>query len=187
MTKTTLMAAAAAVVARDAQRDAQRDTTKADTSGGATPATASPGTTVATFDGIGRARVGATVAQLRDAGSVPDAPAADAACRIVRLDWMPAGTRAMFAHDTLVRIEVDSTATIHTVEGAAVGDAESRIHELYPRVETQPDKYVATNHNLIVVSPNDTLRRMIFTTDGKTVRGYRIGRRPEVDFVEGCG
>jgi len=185
MTKTTLMAAAAAIVALGCQRDAQQDAAKDTT--GATTATASPSTTVATFDGVGRARIGATVAQLREAGSVPDAAPGAAACRIVRLDWMPPGTRAMFAHDTLVRIEVDSTATTRTVEGAAIGDAESRIHELYPRVETQPEKYVATNHNLIVASPNDTLRRMIFTTDGKTVRGYRIGRRPAVDFVEGCG
>ena len=54
MTKTTLMAAAAAIVALGCRRDTQRDAAKADAAAGATTATASPASTVATCDGIGR-------------------------------------------------------------------------------------------------------------------------------------
>ena len=155
------------------------------------PEQSSPTTTVVTFDGIGRARIGATLAQLRDAGPVPDTPAGQAtgqtACRFVKLDWLPSGTRVMLASDTVARIDVDSTSTVKTIDGATVGDSEARLHQLYPRVETQPHKYVTNGHYLIVASPNDSTRRLVFETDGNTVKAFRVGRRPEVDFVEGCG
>jgi hypothetical protein len=100
---------------------------------------------------------------------------------------MPSGTRVMLTRDTLARIDVDSSSQVRTIDGAGNGDTETRIHQLYPNVRTQPDKYVATDHDLIVSSPNDTLRQIIFDTDGKTVKRYRIGRQPEISLVEGCG
>jgi hypothetical protein len=164
------------------------DSTKGDAvNADANPRQPSPTATIVTFDGLGRARIGASLAQLREAGPVPDAGPGGPGCRIVRPDWMPPGTRIMLAGDTVARIEVDSTSQVRTIDGAAIGDSETRIHQLYPRVETQPAKYEPSGHYLIVPSPNDTTRRIVFETDGKTVRTYRVGRRPEVDFVEGCG
>jgi len=172
---------------RDASSDAPRDVTKADTSTRAISA-AAPGTsiTVATFDGVGRARIGTTMTQLRDIGPIPDEPAA-AGCRIIPLEWLPAGVRVMLSHDTIARVDVDSTSTVRTVDGAGVGDSETRIRQLYTKVQTQPHKYVTNGHYLSVASPNDSTRRIVFETDGITVRRYRVGRQPEVDFVEGCG
>jgi hypothetical protein len=167
---------------------ATTDSAQAPSSAGATPVSqSSPSTTVVTFDGIGRARIGASLAQLREGGAVPDAPAGQSGCRIVQLDWLPAGARVMLANDTVARIDVDSGSTVRTIDGAAVGDTEARLHQLYPRIETQPHKYVSGGHYLIVASPNDSTRRLVFETDGNTVKTYRVGRRPEVDFVEGCG
>jgi hypothetical protein len=174
---------------RDAQPSTTTDTTRPDAvnsdagKAGQVPPTAN----AVTFDGIGRARIGSAIAQLRDAGPVPDAKPGETACRIVHLDWMPAGTRVMLTRDTLARIDVDSSSQVRTIDGAGNGDPETRIHQLYPNVRTQPDKYVAIDHDLIVSSPNDPLRQIIFDTDGKTVKRYRIGRQPEVSFVEGCG
>jgi hypothetical protein len=147
----------------------------------------SPTSSVVTFDGIGRARIGASLAQLREGGAVPDASPGQEACRFVTLAWLPAGTQVMLANDTVARIDVDSSSAVRTIDGARVGDTEARIHELYPRVETQPHKYVTGGHYLIVPSPNDSTRRLVFETDGNTVKTYRVGRRPEVDLVERCG
>jgi len=142
--------------------------------------------TVTTFDGVGRARIGTPVSQLSEIASVPTSPAGTS-CRIVTLDWLPAGMHVMLAHDTVARIDADSTSSVRTVDGAGIGDSEARIHQLYPQIETQPHKYVANGHYLSVASPNDSTRRIVFETDGNTVKRYRVGRRPEVDFVEGCG
>jgi hypothetical protein len=147
-----------------------------------TPASA----VAATFDGVGRARIGTPVSQLREIGPVPRS-AGDAACRMVTLDWLPPGLHVMLSHDSVTRIDADSTSKVRTVDGAGVGDTEARIRQLYPAVETQPHKYVANGHYLSVGSANDSTRRIVFETDGNTVKSYRIGRRPEVDFVEGCG
>jgi hypothetical protein len=143
-------------------------------------------TVVATFDGIGRARIGTPVSQLSEIGSVP-ASTSNSPCRMVTLDWLPPGLRVMLSNDSVTRIDADSTTKVRTVDGAGVGDTETRIHQLYPTVETQPHKYVANGHYLSVGSPNDSTRRIVFETDGNTVKSYRVGRRPEVDFVEGCG
>lgn len=175
---------------RDAQSGtAASDTTKPDAvnSDAGKAGQPSPTATTITFDGLGRARIGATIAQLREVGPVAQAKAGESECRIVRLDWMPAGTRAMLTKDTLVRIDVDSSSQVRTLDGAGVGDAEARIHQLYPNVRVQPDKYVPAEHDLIVSSSNDTLRQIIFDTDGKTVRSYRIGKQPQISLVEGCG
>ncbi|HEY4307336.1 MAG TPA: hypothetical protein VGM82_22885 [Gemmatimonadaceae bacterium] len=177
----TLFIAAVVVVGCSKANNAS-DTSSAEHSAAA-PA---PATTTATFDGVGRARIGSTTAQLREVGAVPAATGADA-CRIVALDWLPAGTRVMLVNDTLVRVDMDSTSTVRTVDGAAVGDSEPHILQLYGKVETQAHKYDPQGRYLIVASPNDSTRRIIFETDGKTVRRYRVGRRPEVDYVEGCG
>lgn len=147
-----------------------------------TPASA----VVATFDGVGRARIGTPVSQLREIGSVPASPG-NATCRMVTLDWLAAGLHVMLSNDTISRIDADSTSGVRTVDGAGIGDTEARIHQLYPTVETQPHKYVPNGHYLSVASPNDSTRRIVFETDGNTVKQYRVGRRPEVDFVEGCG
>ncbi len=147
-----------------------------------TPASA----VVATFDGVGRARIGTPVSQLREIGSVP-AASGNASCRLVTLDWLPGGLHVMLAGDTVVRVDADSTSNVRTVDGAGIGDSEARLHQLYPNVETQAHKYVTGGHYLSVASPNDSTRRIVFETDGNTVKRYRVGRRPEVDFVEGCG
>ena len=92
----------------------------------------------------------------------------------------------MLVRDTVARLDVrDSTMT--TEAGARIGDAESRIASLYSgRLTMQPHKYVSGGHYLVVNSPADTTRRLVFETDGKRVTSYRVGRMPEVMWVEGC-
>jgi len=114
-------------------------------------------------------------------------------CLEITLPAMPRGTWLMALSDSagvvrIERVDVDSAGVL-TAEGAGVGDAEARVIELYrERVAVQPHKYTGPQgHYLVVTSPGDTLHRIVFETDGQRVVKYRAGRRPAVDFVEGCG
>ena len=93
---------------------------------------------------------------------------------------------AMLVRDTVVRLDVRDSS-VATDAGVRVGDAESRVRSLYPgSVTTQPHKYVQGGHYLIVSSPATSTRQIVFETDGKRVTSYRVGRVPEVGWVEGC-
>ena len=112
---------------------------------------------------------------------------------MVRSPEMPPTVRFLVQRDSaggpqrLERIDV-ADSSVHTDEGAHVGDAESRIRQLYgTRVQAQPHKYAPGGHYLIVNSTADTLHRFVFETDGQHVTRFRAGRRPAVDYVEACG
>ena len=108
-------------------------------------------------------------------------------CHYIQATERP-GIAFMVIDGQIARIDVRPESPIRTAEGAAVGDAEDRIHALYPgRIEVQPHKYTA-GHYLIVrpAAAADSSYRIIFETDGKRVTGYKAGRMPEVRWVEGC-
>lgn len=147
------------------------------------------------FDGIGPLRVGMTLDEARAAlgGDLrmseqivgteegPDRCDHPASARI------PAGVLVMVEGRRVVRVEVDS-GRIATAEGARIGDTEARIEQLYPgRVTVWPHKY--TDGRYLYVRPaeaSDTTRLLIFETDGRVVQRFRAGRKPQVEYVEGC-
>ena len=158
----------------------------------ATPAAAAvvhDSSAVTTLDGIAPAKVGMSVQQLSAALGHPVAPAKGnkRACRYIQSASLPIDVALMLVNDTVARVDVDSTGA-HTSEGAYVGDPESRVMQIYRgNIVVQPHKYTGpVGHYLIVTPPSDTTRRIIFETDGEKVLRYRVGRRPEVEFVEGC-
>ena len=114
-------------------------------------------------------------------------------CDHVTPPGLPAGTRLMVLRDSargplkVERVGVDSAGVL-TAEGVGVGDPEARVVEVYSgRVSVQPHKYTGPmGHYVVVTSPRDSMYRIIFETDGQRVLRYRAGRRPAVDFVEGC-
>jgi hypothetical protein len=114
-------------------------------------------------------------------------------CLQITLPAMPRWTSLMALRDSagvvrIERVDVDSAGVL-TAEGAGVGDVESNVREMYRgRVAVQPHKYTGPQgHYLVVTNPVDTLHRIVFETDGQRVVKYRAGRRPAVEFVEGCG
>lgn len=144
---------------------------------------------VVSATGIGRVRIGWSVAQLNQALGEQLKPTYEVSdqCDHLRPAGLPAGVSLMVVLDTVVRVDVDTTG-VPTAEGAGVGDTEARILALYRgRIRVEPHKYTGPEgHYLIVTIPSDTLSRIIFETDGHTVQNYRAGRRPAVEFVEGC-
>lgn len=123
------------------------------------------------------------------AGAVTPPTAASSDCAYVRPGAAPAGVSVMLVGGRVARIDVDG-AGVRTEEGAGVGDTEAKVTELYAaRVTTTPHKYLAGAHYLTVApaSPSDTLHRMVFETESERVTRFRVGRRPEVEWVERCG
>ena len=137
-------------------------------------------------DGIGPLRVGVRLAEVGRSLGEP-LSVVNEECDHVNPTKTPEGVLLMVIEDTLVRVQVDS-AGVRTVEGAQVGDSESRILELYgARARIEPHKYsYPEGHYVVVTPPGDTVHRIIFETFKGRVTKYRAGRRPAVEYVEGC-
>src|SRR5687768_14371441 len=137
--------------------------------------------------GYGPIRVGWTVAELNAALNENVRPAYQASdeCDYVHPVRVPPRVNLMVVKDTVARIDVDTTGVL-TEKGAGVGDSEQRISELYGPVTVEFHKYRPDGRNLIVSDPADSMLRIIFETDSGRVVRYRAGRRPPVDYVEGC-
>jgi hypothetical protein len=158
------------------------------------PSQAADTTLTLRHDGVGPLRVGMTAREAEGAlGHFrlirvdPAAPADSMACGYGMSVRLPAGVRVMMEGARVVRVQVDS-GTVATAEGARIGDTEARIQQLYPgRVTVQPHKY--TNGHYLVVrpaEPSDTTHLIIFEMDGRVVQRFRGGRKPQVEYVEGC-
>lgn len=137
------------------------------------------------FAGVPPLRIGMTAAEARQALGMPASSAKSGECSYLDTKGRMHAF-AMLVRDTVARIDVRDN-TLATDAGARVGDAESRVRDLYRgRVQTEPHKYVQGGHYLIVTSPRDTTHQIVFETDGKRVTSLRVGRTPEVRWVEGC-
>lgn len=149
-----------------------------------------PATSVWTVNsgGLGPVRVGMTPAELKSAfGDSLVIPAKLAECDYVRPKNNPKGVAFMIENGKLSRVEVRSSSSIKTVEGAGNGNTEAEIKSLYPgQVTVQPHKY--TDGHYLVVKPNGSPanERIVFETDGSKVLHFRSGRTPAVEYVESC-
>jgi hypothetical protein len=202
---TAAMAALAALLAGcTVESKARVDSASADTLAGAGSPTDAPGVNVdanrtppspdsvrdsvatgVSFTGVAPLRIGMTAAEARQALGMPASSARSGECSYLDTKGR-SRIYVMLVRDTVARLDVRDS-TVATPAGARIGDPESRVQELYRgRVKTEPHKYVEGGHYLIVASPSDTTRQLVFETDGKKVTSYRVGRTPEVRWVEGC-
>ena len=138
-----------------------------------------------TMDGFGAIRIGLTPDALRAAGLTVerDTLYTEDACYYVRIAEAPDSLFFMVEEGTLARIDVHSRA-VTTPDGDRVGDPEADVLARHPDAAVQPHKYT-DGHYLVVLSP-DSSRALVFETDGTHVTEFRAGRRPAVEYVEGC-
>lgn len=108
-------------------------------------------------------------------------------CTYVGGTDLPTGVRVMVVDSVVARIDVTAPG-VPTAEGIAVGTREQEVLARYgPDAVVTPHKYRGPAwHYVTVTPPHDTLHRMVFETDGAVVTSYRVGRLPEVQWVEGC-
>ena len=141
--------------------------------------------------GIGPIVAGMPYRSMMDAIGAPAPTSASAVdeCRFTRIPGNPAlrGVAIMVVHDTVVRVDVDS-GSVATTWGDHIGEPEPAVLARHVGgIRVEPHKYTGPEgHYLVLTDAADTLHRAVFETDGKRVLRYRAGRRPEVEWVEGC-
>lgn len=139
--------------------------------------------------GFGPVEAGITVAEAnRRLRGILVVPAKLEQCDYVRPKTAPRHVAFMVENGIIARLDVRDSSTVTTSTGARVGDSEARIKSLYPgRVTVGPHKYT-DGHYLVVTPANaaDSAFRIVFETDGSKVLRFRSGRRPAVEYVEGC-
>lgn len=128
-------------------------------------------------------------AAVRALGGALGSPPRPSECSYAEWRGGPPGVRIMTEAGQIARVEVNSGG-VATEAGARIGDAAARVRELYTgRIAAMPHKYVAGAQYLIVtpLAPADSAFRIVFETDSTgRVSRYRAGRRPQVEYVEGC-
>jgi hypothetical protein len=141
-----------------------------------------------TPSGLGPIRVGMSAADLRRVGGDIKLPASSAECAYVKPALAPPGVSVMLARGEVARVDVDSAGVL-TDAGVAVGDSTWRVSQAYVgRVTVTPHKYVQGGQYLTVKpgAPQDSLR-IVFESEGGRITRYRVGRIPQVEWVERCG
>lgn len=158
----------------------------------AAPATAAPGTVTqgpARLDGYGSVALGSTLDEVRAAWKTPlqgDVP--DDYCHALR----PEGAQAedvifMIEGKRLVRYDVRNDRIV-APGGGKVGMSLGQLQTLYPdRGDLTPHKYDEQGHNLRVRPATEGGALVNFEINGDgNVTAWRVGKTPQVDYVEGC-
>lgn len=85
---------------------------------------------------------------------------------------------------TIARFDILEN-TYSTERGAKIGDTEARIKSLYKGM-FKVTKHKYTDGHYITVMKKGTKYGIVFETDGKRVVSYHAGRKPELEYIEGC-
>ena len=138
--------------------------------------------------GFGPIEAGMTLAEANAAGGRSLATPGSESCDMVGFaDDTGSAVSFMVVEGRIARVDITGSP-VETNHGARIGDAESRIQQLYPgRVTVRPHKYT-DGHYLIVApsTPADSGFELVFETDSQRVTRYRAGKLPAVEYVEGC-
>jgi hypothetical protein len=143
--------------------------------------------------GIGSVKIGMPLTKAIDATQTvwnvePSLDAGDDGCRYAKPQKGLSSLSFMVIGGVIVRADITARG-VATISGIQVGDTEERVKSVYPgKITVEKHKYVEKGHYLIYTpaDPKDANLRLIFETNGKIVTAYRIGRLPEVSWVEGC-
>ena len=135
-----------------------------------------------TTAGLGPVKIGMTEKQVERALKRPIAVRAsgNGSCGSARMGRRLFG---LFSGRRLARVYVGSTRYA-TRSGIRVGDSEQAVLDTYRgEVVREPHAYDPQGSYLKIVDGN---RKVVFDTDGRRVTQISTGRRPEIDYVEGC-
>ncbi len=158
------------------------------------PDLASNDATVINLEGFGPAKFGADEEQVRMAwghplDGKPGMPGST--CYFLFPDPPKPGASGiafMMEEGAFVRYDVD-TAAFAAPGNLAVGMQADAVMAAFPgQIEATPHKYVEGQRYLTYTPADGSQVRLVFEVDdrGKIVR-WRIGRLPQVQYVEGCG
>lgn len=143
----------------------------------------------ARLDGYGPLTLGATLDEVRTAWKAPlQGEVPDDYCHALR----PQGPQAddvvlMIEGRRLVRYDVRNDRIV-APGGGRVGMSLGQLQTLYPdRGDLTPHKYDEKGHNLRVRPATEGGALVNFEINGDgNVTAWRVGKTPQVDYVEGC-
>ena len=143
----------------------------------------------ARFDGYGDLRLGMSEAEARAAwkGTLQGDEVKADNCAYLRPAGTAAGPYLMFEQGRFVRYDVHGANTV-APGGGRVGMSTADIRGLYAgRVGEKPHHYVEGGQYLRVADTASNANALVFETDAQgRVTTWRVGRAPQVDYVEGC-
>jgi len=153
---------------------------------GATPVT---GNSQITQNGLGSIRLGMTVdqAQRRTGQRIENNlfTPGDISCGIAQLFPKSLGVNMQTTNLHIWVINVSDRA-IATRSGIHVGDTVSDLRRAYgSRLHSGPNKYIPKARDYWVTFPRNR-KLKFFTNPGRKITQISSGRKPEVDYVEGC-
>ena len=91
----------------------------------------------------------------------------------------------MIYSGTLQRIDIYGSTDIETEQGAVIGMNFESVERLYPNTLRKPNFYTFPSEDLIVQLERNV--KIIFEqSTNETIRHFRVGTVPSIDFVEGC-
>ncbi len=168
------------------------ETTTTTAPGGSTtslgPPTLKDSSTISTV-GLDKVQFGMTLAEAeKAAGSKLTSDAPKSNCYAVKPEQGAAGISFLVSDGRIESVTIDAPP-IATKSGAKVGSTEAQIKDLYPgQIEVQP-RLDGQPGNQLVFTPKDAADakfRLVFFTDGSTVKSFRAGRMPQVMAATGC-
>jgi len=149
---------------------------------------------VVNFDGFGPAKFGADEESVRQSWGRPllaGTPAEGATCYQLTMDPRPESGRGvsfLFEDGGFWGYDAASAQLVAPgvfMAGAKAADIQAKFAG---RVDVQPAKYVEGGKVLVVKPEGDGDARLMFDVDaGGIVTAWRIGRPPQIWYVEGCG
>jgi hypothetical protein len=111
-------------------------------------------------------------------------------CRYAKPAGMNEGIGLMVIENRIARIDIWKDMPIKTRSGLGVGSTKAEILQLFPgQIEEETHVYIPGGQYLIFVPKDaaDKNYRIVFETDPEgVVTQYRVGRLPEVRWIEGC-
>ena len=96
------------------------------------------------------------------------------------------GLSIMIIDDTVVRFEVDDqNSKILTEKNIGIGATKQAVLNAYPNASIRPHPYLGQSGEYIEVALASG-SGLVFETEFDVVARYRLGRYPEVLYIEGC-
>jgi hypothetical protein len=147
---------------------------------------------IARMDGYGDLRLDMTAGEARKAwgGELKGpVPVESGACHFLWPTWakVPADFALMIEGDRFVRYDV-GTDKETAPGGGKRGMRIAEIRTLYAgRIEERPHKYVPGGKYLRIVANDGSYGVLVFVADASAkITSWRVGKTPQVDYVEGC-
>ncbi|HMS28027.1 MAG TPA: hypothetical protein PKC80_11740 [Burkholderiaceae bacterium] len=79
----------------------------------------------------------------------------------------------------------DAIAGVRNSAKVSIGMSLTKVKALHPRIRIEPHKYDDEGHYLILES-SDGRAAILFEEGGGKVTGIRAGKKPSIEYVEGC-